>query len=707
MKRVHLSLLQRPVRAGAIVALGLATAMTGATATSAALGRATAMTGAVATSAAAAAPTAPRFVALAGSAPSLHAAAIGSYNAARMSVEVALAPRNQAGLAAQLKAQYTAESDSYHRWLAKGQFDARYAPTAATRAAVSRYLSDNGLTVVNSPSPFLVRAMGSSQRVGSAFRTTLSSYRDSSGARFFGNSTAVRLPASLAPLVQGVIGLSNTVREHGNATPVELAARPGKRATPRSVGCQTSYPTDAQLFNYVATKQWFPFGYGGAPACTGLTPSQVNSIYGAPNVGPRGEGSGVTLAVAEFSAYQESDITTWAHTFYGTGYAPTLKNEIVDGGPLNPECPVGDTCPPDINGYADDLEVDLDIQRELTISPDAAQILVYNAPNDYTGQTVLDEYTKIANDDTAAAVSTSWTACEQVFGSAFVQSENVVFEQMATQGQSFFASSGDAGAFGCYPFTGSTAANVNDPAAQPWVTGVGGTSLENYDPGTSPVAGYPPSGESAWNVNNLCQNTTANEGGIPADEWCAQAGPAGGGSAGGGGSSMFWGRPFYQIGPGVTSSSTTYGNGTTQCALAAVNTPCREVPDISADADFFTPYAEYCTGNASEAYSVCASSALTSTENAPGWFGVAGTSSSSPLWAGIAADRDSYTGSRSGFFNPLLYQMFNTDPGEFFHDVTSAGQPVTDNGIFPATAGYDEATGIGTPKMAALITENP
>jgi hypothetical protein len=28
----------------------------------------------------------------------------------------------------------------------------------------------------------------------------------------------------------------------------------------------------------------------------------------------------------------------------------------------------------------------------------------------------------------------------------------------------------------------------------------------------------------------------------------------------------------------------------------------------------------------------------------------------------------------------------------------------TNNGIFPTTPGYDMATGIGTPKMAALIT---
>ena len=37
--------------------------------------------------------------------------------------------------------------------------------------------------------------------------------------------------------------------------------------------------------------------------------------------------------------------------------------------------------------------------------------------------------------------------------------------------------SGDSGAFACI-YSGSNAQNLMDPAAQPWVSGVGGTSLE-------------------------------------------------------------------------------------------------------------------------------------------------------------------------------------------------------------------------------------
>jgi len=334
---------------------------------------------------------------------------------------------------------------------------------------------------------------------------------------------------------------------------------------------------------------------------------------------------------------------------------------------------------------------------QLTIAPDARHIMVYEAPIDLTGQTTVDLYATIAHDDTAAAVSSSWGACENDLGAAMAQAENVVFEQMATQGQSMFASAGDNGAFDCPEAGGTRILNVDDPAAQPWVTSVGGTSLESDNPGISPHPAYRAGVETVWNARNLC-NTSSDEGGHSGIFWCTATG------AGGGGSSQFWGRPFYQRGPGITSPFTTYGNGTTHCALAARGTPCREVPDISANADLYTPYAEYCTGNARTPNSTCAGFS----ESPPGWFPIGGTSLSSPLWSGIAADRDSHQGHRSGNLNPLLYLLYNIDPRDYFHDITGIGPEqaaATTNGLFPTRPGYDQATGIGTPKMRALITE--
>jgi len=620
----------------------------------------------------------------------------GAYTSQTMAIEVALQPRNAAGLAGELRSMYTKGASSYHHWLAAGQFNARFAPSLAERSSVARFLSAAGLQVEASTSPFLLRATGSSARVSAAFHTTLGTYRDAAGNSYYQNSTPVEVPTSVAGYVQGVIGLTNTIREHSSAQHANQVIRPAGAVSKDTTNCEQPYPTTAQLFANVNSGTPIPFGYGGGPGCQGLTPSQTNSIYGAPDVGPRGEGHGVTIAVFELSAYQHSDISTWAHTFYGSSYTPPLTDVNVDGGPLDPKCPAGDTCPPSFNGYAGDIEVDADIEMQLAIAPGVQNLIVYNAPNDFSGQTELDEYTAIAQADQAESISSSWAVCENDVTAGYVQAENTVFEQMAMQGQSMFGAEGDTGAFSCIRSDGTTIDNVLDPPSQPWVTSVGGTSLESFNPGQNEHPSYPRGVESVWNVDNLCSNaapSAANDslGGL---FWCGATG------AGGGGSSQWWGRPFYQFGPGVNNPYTTTGNGTTQCALAKVGAPCREDPDVSANADEFTPYAEYCTANAGTPFSACGFSA---NQSPAGWFGIGGTSLSSPLWSAIIADRDSFQRYRSGNVNPLLYFLFNIAPRFYFHDITGVGQTTNNNGLFAVTPGYDEATGIGTPNMGTLI----
>jgi hypothetical protein len=157
------------------------------------------------------------------------------------------------------------------------------------------------------------------------------------------------VPTSIVSDIQGVVGLTNTVREHpGIVEP--LAVKAAASASAASASCETGYVTKAQLFAAVNKGTNFPYGYGGGPGCSGLTPSQTNSIYGAPAASPPTQGSHVNAAVFELSGYLASDVSTWASTFYGPGYTPRLSNVNVDGGPLNPVCPAGDSCPPTAEG---------------------------------------------------------------------------------------------------------------------------------------------------------------------------------------------------------------------------------------------------------------------------------------------------------------------------------------------------------------------
>ena len=61
-------------------------------------------------------------------------------------------------------------------------------------------------------------------------------------------------------------------------------------------------------------------------------------------------------------------------------------------------------------------------------------------------------------------------------------------------------------------------------------------------------------------------------------------------------------------------------------------------------------------------------------------------------------------GTTVGFANPLLYQIAANNYANAFNDVTSGNNDISgDNGeLFPAGAGYDMATGLGTPNGAVL-----
>ena len=108
----------------------------------------------------------------------------------------------------------------------------------------------------------------------------------------------------------------------------------------------------------------------------------------------------------------------------------------------------------------------------------------------------------------------------------------------------------------------------------------------------------------------------------------------------------------------------------------------RNGPDVSANANF--------------TFYVCADQ-TTCSENLYG-----GTSFAAPMWAGYLAlvNQQALANGHSalGFINPLIYQIAaGTGYSSAFHDIKSGS-----NG-FPATVGYDLATGLGSPNGVGLI----
>ena len=67
-------------------------------------------------------------------------------------------------------------------------------------------------------------------------------------------------------------------------------------------------------------------------------------------------------------------------------------------------------------------------------------------------------------------------------GAGVIQFENTLLQEAAAQGQSFFAASGDSGSSQCEQIEEEdTELSVNNPASQPFATGVGGTTLFSRD----------------------------------------------------------------------------------------------------------------------------------------------------------------------------------------------------------------------------------
>ncbi len=281
-------------------------------------------------------------------------------------------------------------------------------------------------------------------------------------------------------------------------------------------------------------------------------------------------------------------------------------------------------------------EVEFDIEIAGSVAPRANQI-IYEGANTPPGWNNV--YNKIVTDNKTQIVSISWGQCEATAGIPEMQTLDNIFKQGSAQGISFIAASGDSGAYDC----NTSDLAVDSPANDPYVTGVGATHLQ-INNGTYVS-------ESVWS-NSLIVH-----------------GEKGWGS--GGGLSTLFKLPSWQTGPGVQSK---YSNG------------YRQVPDVTAAGDTQPGYNVYCT----PIVTGCA---------ATGWRTAGGTSLGAPLWAASLVLVNQYLVAHNmtviGHVNPMLYKLFNSQQ-QFpaFHNVT-----IGNNLYYPATSGYNMASGIGSPDV--------
>ncbi len=535
--------------------------------------------------------------------------------ATRLTATVTLDPRDPAALAAYAQAVSTPGTSAFHDYLTVAEFARRFGPSPAAVQAVESSLRARGLM----PGPLSVNRLSfvvsaPAARMARAFSTAFERYRLAGGGAAFGNTVAPALPAAAARLVQNVIGLSSLGRRQpldqsqsqsqSQSRSRSQGLAPGAARSPAAASPPSAGPSPCAA----------AVSHGNTDGS--LTANQLASAYRFGGLYGQGDlGSGATVAVYELEPYSASDISAY-QSCYGT--AAHVSNVVVDGGAGT--------------GYGQG-EAALDIENVIGLAPQA-NIQVYEGPNSDSG--AYDLYNRIVSDDSAQVVATAWGLCESLASGAGAGAENTLFQEAAVQGQSIFAASGDAGTDDCQ--TGQV--SVDDPASQPFVTGVGGTSLQSLGP--------PPS-ESVWDNSD---------------------------GASGGGVSTLWGRPFYQDASAVAQSAVTCGSSGTRC---------REVPDVAADADPSSGYVIYYRGRWTTFGGTSAATPL--------WAALTALADASPACGGAPV----------GLANAGLYAAAGRNYAGNFDDVTTGQNGFDGLAGYSAGPGYDMASGLGSPNAAALV----
>ena len=239
-----------------------------------------------------------------------------------------------------------------------------------------------------------------------------------------------QVPASIAPLVQDVAGLDTT-------TPLQPLAAGGHACAVRCRPARRRRSTGGYLPSQLGSAG----GYGHSALIAGGY-----------------DGAGESVAVVAFSGYRPSDVAAYQACF-GTS-VPVSDRQV-------------GRASGDRTGSA---EVALDIETVIAAAPGLDAVHVYIDRPAGTMAEVVNAIVADAPVTGVRIITDSWGLCEPAVSPAAAAATNSALQLAAVSGITFVAASGDAGAYDCGGFRQLA---VDDPAAQPFATGVGGTDLRS------------------------------------------------------------------------------------------------------------------------------------------------------------------------------------------------------------------------------------
>ena len=569
-------------------------------------------------------------------------------------IMVHLPLRNRAELQALVKQMSLPGSALYHKFLTPQQFAARYAPLGSDMQSASAALRAGGLTVTKMDRQFIY-ATAPASTINTFFGTRMGLVRDGQSQVVHVDArTPITVPASLTKFNAKIIGLTGRSMLH----PTLLALNKRGMRFPRGQGGHKS--------NLHPTSFFGPYGP--------YFPGELLQAYGEPafNVA---NGYGTSIAIVGFSDSTDYDNQTlWCYYGLGPGCSGPSPNFPTVNHFENPG-----SIPPNSNG-SDSLEASLDAQIAGGSAPGAT--IDQYASDAVSNFGFLDTYAYIANDSLENYVTTSYSECELFYFYGIVpfyylQAYDDTFLQGAGEGISWNFSSGDNGALGC-AYAGDYEDDVVSAfAADPNVTGVGGTTLlltTSFDSGYG--TGY--NGESSYSYANTSES--------PPFYWGS-----------GGGFSYIFETPDYQQYIGIPDGGSQppgapFGYGRlvpdVSMHMGGPNVPCPPSPScFSADWVYSSWYG--------------------------GFVGVIGTSAASPEFAGYEAELVTGFNAGGGGQSPYLgnanYIYYETWEGSGFGTYTFNQYICGDNFAYSTGCGpgYNEVTGLGTPNFESTLSLYP
>lgn len=552
-------------------------------------------------------------------------------------------PAQQKELDALLERQQNPSSPDYHHWLTPDEFGERFGASQAAIATVSGWLESEGFHIDEVPAGrTLIVFSGTAGQVARSLHAEIRQYTVN-GKQHWANNADPEIPAEFANVIAGIASLNNFrkhphIRMFGHTAPV--AANAGKVGPDMTFG-------------------------GGTHA---LGPADYAVIYNTkPLLNAGVTGAGVSIAVLGRSNINVQDVKDFRSYFGLAANPPTV---IVNG-----------TNPGDLGGD-EEGEAVLDNTWAGAVAPNASVKFIVSASTNASDGVDLSEQYAI-NHNVGDIITESFGTCEANASQAAANYVSSLAQQAASQGMSYFVSTGDSGSAGCdLPSESSETGGLSvSLLSSSWYTTAVGGTMFNEGSGTY------------WSATNGTNHVSALSH-IPEKVW-NESTP--GLWSGGGGKSIYFQKPSWQKGvPGMPNDGS------------------RDVPDVSLTA-----------AGSHDPYLLCIGGSCSGTSTVQ-FSTVGGTSAAAPAFAGIMALIDQKNGGRQGNANPTLYKLAtqqNTaacngssasaqpDASCVFNDVTVGNNGVpgepnynTTSATYQATTGYDVATGLGSVNAANLAT---